>query len=212
MKIAAFIGIALVIFTCCKKDKDKITISGTLNDYATIQPVSGLQVEIQAQLVGTSTYQSSYTTLQTMASGSDGTFSFTFEEPRATSYRIRVYGTNYRATEHVFSPEQISAGSYSCNFRVPAYGWIMTKVINMPPVLPEDQMTIRYFNVPAGLIDACSSTQFHFQAGAGVNDTIPACYIPGGFTLVIEKNNGVMIQYDTVVIPVNDTLVHSVLY
>lgn len=210
MRIAAVIGLVLLIITSCKKDKDNITISGTLTDFATFQNVSGLQVEIQAQLVGTSTYQSSYSTLQTMTSGSGGEFAFTFKEPKATSYRIRVMGTNYRATEQVFSPEQISEGSYSCNLRVPAYGWIMTKVSNNPPVMSDEQLTIRYMNLPPEITNGCSTTQFHFQETA--SDTIPACFVPGGFVLVIEKNTGIMISYDTVVIPVNDTLVHSIIY
>jgi hypothetical protein len=208
MRYAAII--LLLIFFSCKKDKDKITVSGVVSDFTDGHPLSGLRVEVQAKLVGTSTYQSSFSTLQMTTSGAGGEFSVSFDNQKATAYRIRVTGTNYRATEHEFSPEQISEGSYSYQLRMPANGWIMLKVINQLPAAAEDEITIRCLNLPTGLSGTCSASSYHYIGL--VNDTIPTCFIPGGMTIVIERFLLTHYQYDTLVIPVNDTLVHTILF
>jgi len=212
MKFWAVIILIAIISVSCKKKTETYTVSGMVSDISDGHAVSGLTVEIQAKLIGTSVYQSSFSTLASGTTDANGNFSITFNKEKATVFRIRTSGINYFTTEHDFSPDLLENGNYTQNVQVAAYGWINLRVINQLPSDPSDEITIKYYNIPAGLVSPCSSELFYFEGLA--DDTIPSCFVPGGFRLIIEKNIHIGTNYfhsfDTVQIPVNDTLVHYI--
>lgn len=213
MKSAAIIVLLALVLFACKKENDTCTVNGVVSDVADNHPVAGLSVELQAKLIGTSTYQSSFSTLATTTSDGSGSYSFSFEKTKATVFRIRVTGNNYQATETEFSPEALDGdATHTQNIKVPAYGWITIHVINQLPADATDELTVRFVNIPSGISNSCSGTPFYFAGLA--NETLPVCFVPGGLHLIVETNVHIGANYfhsfDTVLIPVKDTLSHTI--
>ncbi len=214
MKYTAVILLIAFAFISCKKKTEKDIVNGVVTDIADNHAVSGATVEIQAKLIEASTYQSAFTTLAYEVTDASGNYNLEFDRERATSYRIRVSFSGYLTTEYEFSPDLLEGGSYSHSFSLPANGWITVHILNSFPYDVTDEFTFKFLNIPQGIPNTCSSTQFYFPGI--VDDTIPVCFVPGGLNLVIEKNlqqdSNYYQTYDTVHITQGDTVVHLINY
>ena len=212
-QIAVVLMIALAIVSC-KKKTEKDIVNGVVTDISDNHAVSGATVEIQAKLIGTSTYQSAFSTLAYGVTDASGNYSLEFDREKSTSYRIRVSLSGYITTEYEFSPDLLEGGSFSHNVSLPAHGWITVHLQNTFPNDTSDEFTLKFLNIPQGVPNTCSSAQFYFPGI--VDDTIPVCFVPGGLNLVIEKNlhqgNNYFQTYDTVHISQGDTVVHQIYY
>jgi hypothetical protein len=212
-QIAVVLLIALAIVSC-KKKTEKDTVNGVVTDIADNHAVSGATVEIQAKLIGTSSYQSAFSTLAYGVTDASGNYNLEFDREKATTYRIRVSLNGYLTTEYEFSPDQLENGSFSHNISIPANGWITVHVSCGYPYDHTVEFTMRFKNIPAGIPNTCSSSMFYYSGI--IEDTIPVCFVPGGLNLIIEKNlhfySSNVQTFDTVYIPQGDTVVHQIFY
>lgn len=215
MKKILYLFLMASLLVSCKKDPKTISISGKLIDPYQNIPVAGVKVTLQANGVVDGVYNSSYVTLGTVTTASDGSFTFDIEESAYDAFRFTLLKDGYYMVQEVVSAGSVSPESPLIQFfDFPSEAIIKMHIKNATPFDNNDKLIAYFTNNPISSFDCCSSTPVTFS-GMSV-DTTFYCKSVGGFKLTIfkslTKNNVVVYDTDTINTIPSDTTEVELLY
>lgn len=191
--LTCFIGFGLLfLFTLsCKKKNDKLTISGFVSESNTTTPAKDVSVELQAQKVMGGTYSSVYETISTGKTGSDGKFSFAFDNIRVSNYKLIFDKTNYFGFTKEFSGSLVIKGEeYNRTYQIYPAAWLRLHIKNVYPVNGQDYFSYYLTGGTSTGYNCCSDTTSKFWGNV---DVIRKCktYSNQNITInwIYTKNN-----------------------
>ena len=214
-----FIFISFIILTgvltSCKKDKQKITINGSVYDPNTKTYVSNANVTISASIVSSGFYNSNYTQVASTTTDGSGAFSFNFDKMKSAGYRIYISKENYFDNTIDIPDDNVVAGTpYTPKYNLYTIAYLNLHVKNTTPHDSADY--IAYYYSTTGLptcFECCSNNIFR---GYGVNyDTTIKCKTYGNQYVKINYH---VIQVwdasntDSVYCTAFDTTSHNIFY
>lgn len=214
MKTNLFVFISLLLLislpmVSCKKDKEKLSLSGFVQDPNSGQYISGVSVTLQASGVSSGVFNAGYQTIGEYVSGSDGSFTFEVDESSYASFRINLFKQNFFLASYEISASNITPESpYHETLNIFPEGFISLHVINSDPYDADDLISFFYNNPPVGCAECCSNDIYQLE-GATV-DTVLKCKTYGNRQLVlvatIIKNSITTVKMDTIDVPALDTV------
>jgi len=211
----------LILFICivgfltyCKKKDDKNIISGITINQQTLQPVSGVKVELSAKKIINGTWSSQFSSISTFFTQSDGSFSFTFDNIRVSDYKLSFSKTNYFSDDYVISPDQVEPGNeYKNTYYIHFESWLKIIIKNNPPAYSGDNLSFQLKSGSVNCPDGCDDIIHNYS---GNMDTLHVCKIYGSQSAVIEwtySYNTIHQQHiDTLWIQPADTTLYYINY
>lgn len=197
MRKLYIILIFILLLASCKKEPRTILINGSVTDKYTLEAVSGAKVLLQANGIVDGVYSSSFATLESKTTDSQGNFSFEIEESSYDSYRFKIEKNGYYDEMTVYGSNSFSAKDINLYFKIMSKAFVRLQFKNVNPCDENDKMVFFLQNNPinelyGGYTDA--------RVLHGVNvDTSFLCNTAGGFDLILRKElfrNGVYIIKD----------------
>lgn len=197
MRKLYIILIFILLLASCKKEPRTILINGSVTDKYTLEAVSGAKVLLQANGIVDGVYSSSFATLESKITDSQGNFSFEIKESSYDSYRFKIEKNGYYDEMTVYGSNSFSAKDINLDFKIMSKAFVRLQFKNVNPCDENDKMVFFLQNNPinelyGGYTDA--------RVLHGVNvDTSFLCNTAGGFDLILRKElfrNGVYIIKD----------------
>jgi hypothetical protein len=203
------------IFLGCKKKNEKYTISGTTFNSELNQPVGEIKVVLNAKTVTNGTWNSQYSTLGTTYSNSDGSFSFEFENIRASDFKITLNKTGYFKNEYIINPELVIKGeNFNQIYSIHQEAWLKLIIKNLDPTTSNDLMSFKLRKGGANCDQGCNDTLKKYY-GSTVN-TYNICKIWGSQWAILEWNvssgSSHVQNIDTLWIAPSDTTIRNLFY
>lgn len=211
--------IALVLLSFllsfCKKDKNIITISGTVYDPNTKAYVQGAHVTVSASKITSGFYNSNYTDIASITTDASGVFSFEFEQDKTAGYRFYVYKDKYfDCTTDVNDADIVPGTTYSPTFNIYPEAYIKLHVKNNTPFSNDDFIGYSYSSGVVQCLGCCTNTTFKGYGTA--YDTILKCKTYGNQDVKInwhvDKFNQDIAYSDTIYTTAFDTTFYQILY
>ncbi len=166
-----FIG----IFTSCKKDKQKITINGTVYDPNTKTYVSNAHVTLSASMVSSGFYNSNYTEVASTTTDGSGAFSFNFDKLKSAGYRIYISKENYFDNTIDIDDASVVAGTpYTAKYDLYQIAWMKLHVTHTTPHDSSDYIAYDYSSTGLPTCFGCCSNNI-FKAYGMTYDTTLRC-------------------------------------
>jgi len=163
------------IMISCKKDKQKITINGSVYSPNLQSYVANAHVTISASMVTSGFYNSNYTDIASTTTDGSGAFTFEFDKMKSAGYRIYISKDNYFDNTIDVADADIVAGTpYTPSYNLYPVAFIKLHVKNTTPNDSTD--FISYYYSTTGLpscFECCSNTIFKGYGTA--YDTIIKC-------------------------------------
>lgn len=212
--ILAILVLSIGGFICCKKKEDKNIISGVAINQQTQQAIGGIRVELSAKEIANGTWSSQYTSISTLYTQSDGSFSFTFDNIRVLNYKLTFSKTSYITEDHVLSPDLVQPGKeYKNTYYVHFESWLKIIIKNNPPAYPNDNLA---FQLKAGSVNCPYGCDDIVHNYSGIIDSTHLCKIYGSQNAIIEWNYSYysthQMHIDTVWIQPSDTTYYFINY
>lgn len=160
----------------CKKKKISYTIEGIVTDASYSQPLSGATVQIFGAPAGSS---SPSQLIETVTTGSDGKYSFTFDRDKIEQYAIIVSKNQYFGATTNFTAESLSTTETNTrNISTTAKSWVKLRFVNLNPDAADELKYVRQ-NGKNGCEECCiGGEQFLY----GAVDTTIYCINDGNTT------------------------------
>jgi hypothetical protein len=173
----------------CKKEAEKVTISG--NVYNTIggEGVSSATAYLYGQKVSSSSWNTTYTLLGSSAI-SGGSFSIEIEKENISSYKLEIVKTNFFKREKVFTSDNFSGNTYKNTYYIDPSAEVTIVVKNTSYFDENDYLKYTMENGFADYDESCG--EINEYTGQTETDTIH-CFVIGDQEIVIStlsvKNN-----------------------
>ena len=170
MKARYFLSILLVtILLCsCKKGKANFVLRGTLTDLTFSKNLSGATVKLYQVPVASAQEQ----LLQTITSGEDGSFSFTFPRDKMEKYVLKISKEGYfDIQKDVYFSELTIEEDNVRNYATTAKSWVKLRFINTVPSFSDH---LRYIK-QEGKVDCQDCCSKDEQNYFGALDTAIYC-------------------------------------
>ncbi|MFN3916838.1 MAG: hypothetical protein ACK4K0_03750 [Flavobacteriales bacterium] len=215
LKLPTYWLIILLLLVSCRKNKNTIIVEGVLLNPVTNTSVGGISVDLSSQQPVSGTFSIAYNTLDKQTTDATGKFRFEFKNSNASSYRLRAEHPDYYFTEETKSPSAFPVGEVT-NLILPFYakGVLKINVRNVNPFDGDDKLVYQIATGAVNKLDFCFATTQTFT-GMSV-DTSLSCLNYGYQKVVLKwfrtKNNVITSFVDSLVIPLNDTAIYSILY
>lgn len=153
--LATFIGLS------CKKEKEKITINGTIYDPNLKTFLSNAHVTISASMISSGFYNSNYTDIASTTTDANGAFSFDFEKQKSAGYRIYISKDNYFDNTIDINDADIVPGTpYTPTYNLYPVGYIKLHVKNSNPFDTTDAIRYSYSSGYLTCFECCSNVLF----------------------------------------------------
>jgi hypothetical protein len=206
---------SLAWITSCNKDKNLVSIDGTVTDPNTGINVEGATVVFSCTKITDGVYNSGYTEVARTTTDASGKFYFEMEEERASGYRIALSKPGYFSTVTDISGTNLVAGTpYSQIFQIFPVGYIKLHVTNFTPVNSDDIVSYTFSSGWLGCYECCDNT-LRFGYGEDV-DVWLKCKTYGNQNVTISwnvtKNFNTMAYNANVYCIANDTVTYQIFY
>ena len=193
-KVSILVFLAFLLLVSCSKDRNKLLFSGQVYSPNESKNLSGITVELRAQLIESGTYNSNYQLLQKVTTDGGGKYSITNDNVRASSFKITAYSDNYIPSETTISSDLVSVGeTYQKNFNIYPKAYLNIYVKNVAPANSTDEITISVIHSSPDC-DICSDISNLVLKGDTINDTL-ICLVYGNQTITVNytlnTNSGV---------------------
>lgn len=181
--------LTLLFSYSCKKEAEKVTISG--NVYNTIggEGVSSATAYLYGQKVSSSSWNTTYTLLGSSAI-SGGSFSIEIEKENISSYKLEIVKTNFFKREKVFTSDNFSGNTYKNTYYIDPSAEVTIVVKNTSYFDENDYLKYTMENGFADYDESCG--EINEYTGQTETDTIH-CFVIGDQEIVIStlsvKNN-----------------------
>lgn len=173
-------------FISCKKKEDKNIISGVAINQQTQQAIGGVRVELSAKEIANGTWSSQYTSISTLYTQSDGSFSFTFDNIRVSNYKLSFSKTNYITDDYIISPDLVQPGNeYKTTYNIHFESWLKIIIKNNTPAYTGDNLA---FQLKAGSVNCPNGCDDAVHNYSGIIDSTHLCKIYGSQNAIIEWN------------------------
>ncbi len=204
----------IVLFSCKKKEEDYL-ISGTVFNPELNQSVSQMQISLWGTTVSNGSIQNQFSQLASVQTASDGSFSFKFKKSVYSALKLVLYRSDYFQQETAINPDNLSPGKeYKMTIQSHALGWIKTTIQNTGTQHDADNVYYK-LSLPYTSCTTCCNTSAQNFSGASVN-TSWTCNVYGGSKITIQwiytYNTINQSHFDTLLVPVNDTLAYPIFY
>ncbi|PLX07367.1 MAG: hypothetical protein C0596_10500 [Marinilabiliales bacterium] len=168
--------------TSCKK-KELNTISGTLYDMATGEPVADAKVELDITEIVSGNFNSSFTPFMETYTDSEGNYLIEFESRNFVKMRLTYSKDEYHTVSTTFDPEGVDS-DYEIDETIPMESYILVRVFNNTPTDSDDVLKFRLQNINDEC-DVCFSGAFQYFNGADI-DTTFLCKVVGGESITVN--------------------------
>lgn len=177
----------LFVILSCKKDKNIISISGTVYDPNTKTKIEGALVTLSAIKVTSGFYNPNYSIINTTSSNADGSFSFEFKKEITAGYRFIISKENYFETISDVKDDDIKSGvPYYPEFNLYPVAFIKLHVVNSSPYDENDYIAYSYSSGTVQCPGCCDKTTYK---GYGMGyDTLLKCMTYGNQKVKIVWN------------------------
>ena len=160
--IIILIAIGILVVTgfgiSCKKEKDKINISGTVYDPNLNTFLANAHVTISASMISSGFYNSNYTDIATTTTDANGVFTFEFEKQKSAGYRIFISKDNYFDNTIDINDADIVPGTpYTPAYNLYPVGYIKLHVKNSTPYDTSDAIRYSYTSGYLACYECCSN-------------------------------------------------------
>lgn len=214
--ICLFLIVAIGMLGACKKKNAlERVVSGRVFDANTGQSIANADVQLKANVLKNGIYNVNSSTLATVKTGSDGTYSFTFDKVNAEKYTIHVEGsTSFVASKDITPDEMYAANPYKID--IPAYLKSTVKVhIKNGAVLPNptDQINYGY----KGAVMPCDCCTRDAIVLYGNVDTTFSCDVYANqyfiYNYSVDRQNSMLVYVkDSVMSSAGDTARINIIY
>lgn len=182
-----FLTVSLLLFVSCKKEKESIKVTGTVIDSTQNAPLSGVEVELSAQVITSGTFSGSFTKLETASTDGSGNFSMEHETVKAAAYKLKFSKTGYFTKETTISADVIQNNDpYDNTYYAYPEAWIKIHIKNANPVNSMDYMYYKFLSGAYSCTGCCNTLLNKFY-GTDV-DSIQICKTRGGMEVEIQWN------------------------
>ncbi len=179
--------ITACLFYSCKKDEDKIIISGKVIDPNQNISVQNVKVELLAQKIESGTWSTNYSLLETDNTVNEGEFYFSIAPIKVSNYRLTFAKENYFNLSVEISPDEVTKNeAYHKTYNVYSEAYLKVHIKNVLPGSPEDYMFYQIKNGTLDCYNCCSDTISEFD-GNNV-DVTTVCKTYGHQYILIEWN------------------------
>jgi hypothetical protein len=162
----------LTVGFSCKKKKAEFVLKGVVTDITFDQKHAGAEIKLYQVPVGST----SEVLIGSGTTGSDGSYSFTFDRDRMEKYIIRVSKPGYFDIEkEVFFSEMSVSEDNVRNYSTTAKSWVKLTFHNLNP-LPGDDFKYIKQSGKEGCSDCCPISEQHYF---GALDTSIYCINDG---------------------------------
>jgi hypothetical protein len=190
-------------------------ISGYATNPELSQAVSQMQVSLWGTKVSGGTIQNQFEQIASVSTAGDGSFNFKFSKAVYSSLKMVFFRNDYFQQEQAVNPDNLAPGKeYKINVQVHALGWLKTMVQNTGTQHSEDELLYQ-LSLPYTSCTTCCSTNQRYFSGMAV-DTSWVCHVYGGSKVSIQwsysYNSLHQPHFDTLSIPINDTVVYPISY
>lgn len=201
--------------TSCNKDKNLVTLDGTVFDPNTGINVEGATVVFSCKKITDGVYNSGFTEVARTTTDASGKFYFEMDEERASGYRIALSKAGYFSTSEDISGTDIVAGTpYVNTFEIFPVGYIKLHVNNYTPVNSDDIVSYTFSSGWLGCYECCDNS-LRFAYGENVDEWLK-CKTNGNqnvtITWTVTKNLSTTSHNATVYCLANDTVSYQIYY
>ncbi len=175
MRALFFLLITTSFFAACKKGKSDFTLKGTISDATFSQPLSNGTVKLYEIEAG----GGNQTLIETMVTGNDGGYSFTFPRNKVENYILTIQKENYfdKQTIIPFNDMTIKEENVK-DLSATAKSWAKITLLNNNPQ-QSDHLAIVKQQGKNDCAECCTSSQVDFY---GAIDTSFYCANDGNTT------------------------------
>ncbi len=185
MKKILFLLFVTLSLLSCNKTKNKLLFSGKVYSPNESKNLAGVTVELQAQLIESSMYNSNFQSLQKVTTDANGNYNIENDNVRASTFKLLVYDNNYIRSETEINSELVNLGkSYKKDFDIYPKAYLKIYVRNVTPADATDEISISVQHTSPGC-DICSTIQNLILTGDNINDTL-ICLIYGNQTVTVD--------------------------
>lgn len=178
--LAIIIG---MLFSLSCKREELNTISGTLYDMVTGEPVPNAKVEFDITEVVGGNFNSAFTPFMETYTDSEGNYSFEFESRNFVKLRFTYSADGYHTTSTTLDSEGVDS-DYLIDEQIPQLSYIQVRIKNNSPTDDNDVLKFRIQNINEEC-DVCFGESFQYFNGAGV-DTTFLCKVVGGENVTLN--------------------------
>lgn len=214
IKYISFIFMITLVVSFCKKEKDIITISGSINDPNFNKVSDNTKVTLKVKKIESGTFSSVFSTIDTKTTDVNGTFEFSFEKLPITDYKITFRKENYVDLDEEIDPKLVEkTGSYNQEYNIYPEAFIDVDIKNRSPFNDDDKINFKFVNPPK--VESCCNDNFYTFIGRNT-DTIISCRTYGNQNLILNwitiKDNVSIIHNDTVWCKAFETKNYAIYY
>lgn len=168
-----------ILFSCKEETAQvELTIQGQVVRASTQSPVQGAVVQLSQQTLEGGVVSGAFNSIGEVVTGSNGTFSFTFERKNTVEFKLEVDQPDYFPRDFTINPDDFNPDNpYDLTVNLESRAWLQVSIINTAPESSEDQ--ISYSNLNANFPTcACCTNQTVTLTGQMV-DTSFTCQLIG---------------------------------
>ncbi len=154
--------IIIFLFISCKKEPDKIIVSGTINNYIADADVSGVSIVLYGKKIESGTYNGSFTKLISANTDNTGKYNFEIDKENISEYKITLSKYGYFSTEEIFYSKDFIKNKISKNFTIYPSANITIKVKNTSPINNNDYFKYTIVSGYYNAVECCSKTAEFF--------------------------------------------------
>ncbi len=170
MKQFLLIITILTVLTACKKGQADITITGTLLEATTLQPISGATIEL------VKVYATEETSVATITTDSEGKYSFTTQRDRFQSIKVSASKHGYFSETNSIIFNDITVKEDNVlNMKTTGKSWVRIRLVHTDS--PDTKLDVLRTQGKSGCADCCPDGYRHFE---GNIDTTYYCINDAG--------------------------------
>lgn len=160
----------------CKKDDEKITVTGTVVDPQSGNAISGVNVYLDGKVLNSGIYNEDYSEIASGTTDGSGNFKIETTWQVVSCYRIRAFRNNYFEDQIVVPAESISKGqTYSTSLSLLPVAWIRVNINNVVGYA-DDEIQYKFNGTPQTCMDCCHNS---FLIGSGNYHAVYKCRAVG---------------------------------
>jgi hypothetical protein len=202
-----------VTLLSCKKDDDKIMVTGTVVDPQSGIGISGVNVYLDGKILNSGIYNEDYSEIASATTDGSGNFKIETAWQVVSCYRIRVFRNNYFENQLVVPAESISKGqTYTAALTMLPAAWIRVNINNMVGSA-DDEIQYKFTSTPQSCMDCCHNS---FLIGSGNYHAVYKCRAVGnkinGFYWTVKRDGVTSPNADSVYCVAFDTTTLNINY
>jgi hypothetical protein len=207
--------LSALFMTSCNKDKNQISIEGTVTDPNSGVKVEGVTVVFSSSKITNGVFNSGYTEIGRTTTDASGKFYFEQEEERTSGYRISMSKPGYFTVSKDISGTDIIAGTlFAPTYEIFPVAYIKLHVRNYTPIDENDIISYTFTSGYLGCYECCDNS-LRFGYGTNIDEWLK-CKTYGNQNVTIgwtvTKIASSMFYNATVYAIAHDTITYEINY